>query len=66
MFASMDRLSSELLDELARIYARAAARAYFSQIVAEEARSRACGVSPRHARVDQHVEKPRNQESPAG
>lgn len=45
MFSSMDRLSSELLDELARMYARAMARDYFSQVLADEARSREHGDS---------------------
>lgn len=32
--------SSELLDELARVYARAAARAYFAKLMEEEAQGR--------------------------
>jgi len=38
--------SAQLLDELARVYARAAARAYFEkQRVQDEAQDRASGVS---------------------
>jgi hypothetical protein len=66
MFSSMDRLSSELLDELARIYARAAARDYFSQVLADEARTRERGVTPRQARGDQQLDESRNQERSAG
>ena len=66
MFSSMDRLSSEQLDELARIYARAATREYFSQVLADEATNRNRGVAPRQARVDQQVDGSRNQESSAG
>ena len=65
MFSSMDRLPSQLLDELARIYARAAARAYFSQIVADEASNRDRGVAPRRARADQQPDESRNRDSAA-
>lgn len=65
MLSRMDRLSSELLDELARIYARAAARAYFSQIVADEARNRDRGVAPRRACAGQQLDESQNQEGAA-
>ena len=35
MFSNIEHLSSELLYELVRIHARAAARAYFSEILVE-------------------------------
>lgn len=66
MLSRMDPLPSELLDELARIYARAAARAYFSHIVADDTRNRDREVAPRRASVDQQADESHNQESSAG